>query len=420
MHVAFPLFSRVSISILKVCSACGPAVNTHVLPPALALSSSPLLQDLALDSLLALLEQLVVSNAIEFSELRQMLHGRLDSSDQTLGKHGLSNLAKCIAVITASTTPANREGVISDILTSLEGEAEAHQVQLSLLVSGDLGRVVDLSSMPQVADRFLAIYMSSFDDSPSEEVKHAAAYALGRASFGAQTVFLPAILDALDKNTQKKKYLLLSALREFIQCHQLSGGDGIAPFVPVILPHLIEHTADSEEGVRTMVAECLGSLTCLQPALMLKKLQDLVSEHSAIAAEGGHVLEGDEVSKKNALVCWTVATSLKLAIAGNADASQLSLFMPSFLKLLDQEALNVRNAALLMVYSAVHHMPQLVAGLMKEVMPSLYEVRRSCMPDCIFPSFLDVNLVLTAYSASFCRYYAGSVFKLISGCRVEA
>merc|ERR1712083_580281 len=54
---------------------------------------------------------------------------------------------------------------------------------------------------------------------------------------------------------------------------------------------------------------------------------------------------------------------------------QLAQYMPSFLKLLEQKELGVRNAALLMVYSAVHHMPQLVAGLMKDlIMPSLYEV----------------------------------------------
>jgi cullin-associated NEDD8-dissociated protein 1 len=51
--------------------------------------------------------------------------------------------------------------------------------------------------------------------------------------------------------------------------------------------------------------------------------------------------------------------------------------MPSFLKLLQKEELSVRNASLLMVYSAAHHMPQVVAGLLKdEIMPSLYEVSK--------------------------------------------
>mmetsp|Transcript_30518 Transcript_30518/g.46814 ORF Transcript_30518/g.46814 Transcript_30518/m.46814 type:complete len:1387 (+) Transcript_30518:134-4294(+) len=362
---------RVSISILKVCPACRPHVKTHVLPPALAISTSPLLQDLALESLLALLEQLVISDAVEFSDLLTMLRGRLDSKE-TISKHSLGNLAKCIGTITAVTNSSDREEVVDDILSSLETASDPRNVQLSLLVSGDLGRVVDLSSMPGVADRLLSIYINSFD-SGSEEAKHAAAYALGHASYGAKSVFLSALLDALEKSSQKKQYLLLSALRDFIQCHQKSGSEDISSTLPVIVPHLVTHSGDTEEGVRTMVAECMGSLTCLQPAPMLQKLQELVSAHSSISSEGGRVAE-DSDSKKNVLVCWTVATSIKLAIAGRADAAQLSPFMQSFLKLLDQEVITVRNAALLMVYSAVHHMPQLVAGFMKEIMQPLYEV----------------------------------------------
>jgi cullin-associated NEDD8-dissociated protein 1 len=113
----------------------------------------------------------------------------------------------------------------------------------------------------------------------------------------------------------------------------------------------------------------------MQPALMAEKLSKIAEDHSAIVAEGCVVDPEDTASKKNALVSWTVATSMKLAIAGKADPSQLAVYMPNFLKLLDQKELGVRNAALLMVYSAVHHMPQLVAGLMKEdITPALYEV----------------------------------------------
>jgi len=378
LHISH-LSLRASISTLKVCPACGPAVKEYVLPNALNLSASPLLQDLALDSLLALLEQIVLSNAVDFHELLEMLRSRLGQASSS--KHAIYNLAKSIAVITSVTSEANRQAVVSETLQSLEGlttpdeAAELKKVQLALLVSGDLGRIVDLSSIGGVAGRLQAIYMGYFD-SPSEDLKYAAAYALGRAAVGAQPVFLPAIVDDLEKNNEKKQYLLLSALRGFIQCnYQQSGGEGIAASLPVIMPHLENHCSDSEEGVRTMVAECLGSLICMQPASMLEKLSGMVSSHSAIEAPNGTVDPADEASKKNAMVCWTVATSIKLSIAGKADQAQLAIHMAVFLKLLEQKELSVRNAALLMVYSAVHHMPQLVAGLMKDcIMPSLYEV----------------------------------------------
>lgn len=371
---------RAAISVLKQCPNSGPAIKAHVIPNALVLSTSPLLQDLALDSLLALLEQIVLSNAVESGEMLSMLRERL--KEEKIGKHAIYNLAKCIAIITATTTPENRQGVVNETLVLLDkmetpdDANELRRVQLALLVSGDLGRMVDLSTLSDgVAERLQKIYVEYFLSS-SEELKHAAAYALGRASVGSQSVFLPVIVNTLDEKNQKKQYLLLSALREYIKCSFVqSGGEGIASTLPVILPHLEQHCKDDEEGVRTMVAECFGSLTCMQPQTMLKKLRELQDSHSEIAAPGGVVAAEDAKSKENALVCWTVATSLKLAIAGKVDPAELSNYMPGFLKLLQQEELSVRNAALLMTYSAVHHMPQVVAGLMKEdIMPSLYDV----------------------------------------------
>jgi cullin-associated NEDD8-dissociated protein 1 len=370
--------SRAAISALKVCPSCSSSVKDHILPKVLELSSSPLLQDLALESLLALLEEVVAVDAIDFAELLGMLRARLDQASGN--KHAIYNLAQCIAVITASTDPRNLQGVLAETLGVLEGSptpgepAELKRVQLAILVSGDLGRRVDYGTMAGVSEKLDAIYMGYFASS-SEDLKNAAAYALGRAAVGAQAVFLPAIVDALEQNTEKKQYLLLSALRGFIQCsYQQSGGEGIAASLPVILPHLETHASDAEEGVRTMVAECMGSLTCMQPSVMLDKLSKLADAHSAITAEGGVVDPDDAASKKNALVCWTIATSVKLAIAGKADQAQLSIYMPNILKLLQQKELGVRNAALLMVYSAVHHMPQLVAGLMDEITPPLFEV----------------------------------------------
>ena len=364
-----------------------------MLPQALALSASSLLQDVALESLLALLEQVVASQAVDFHEFLGMLQSRVLSTASN--KHAVYNIARCIAVITAATTPEHRQGVVTETLASLQGmetpqEQEAlKKVQLALLVSGELGRRIDLStitvegSTTTAADTLQEIYMGYFESS-SEDLKYAAAYALGRAAVGAQSKFLPAIVDALEKNNQKKQYLLLSALRGFIQCsYQQSGGDSrIATSLPVIMPHLETHAADAEEGVRTMVAECLGSLICMQPGPVLERLQAMVSSHSTIHVDDETFNTTDDTSKTNALVCWTAASSMKLAISGKADPAVLGTYMSSLLSLLQQKELSVRNAALLMVYSAVHHMPQLLVGgdnsnsnIMKElILPTLYEV----------------------------------------------
>lgn len=301
-----------------------------------------------------------------------------------VGKAGVYNLAKCIAVITATTSAENGQKVLADVFALLEKNGTGtptaadslREVQLSLLLTGDLGRMYDLGTLDGVAERLKKVYITYFD-SNSEELRQAASYALGNASVGSQASFLPAIVSKLDEDNKKQQYLLLSALREFIlSSDRESGGLGVASSLPVILPPLEKHCADEEEGVRTMVAECLGSLTCLQPETLLPKLAELQTTHSQIAVSAeGSVEESDAESKKNALVCWTVASSVKLALAGKVDSSQLAGYMPTFVKLLDIKELGVRTAALLMVYSAVHHKPQVVSSLLKDsVMPSLYEV----------------------------------------------
>ena len=365
--------------MLKVSPSSGASVKSNVLPAALNLSTSPLLQDQALDSLLSLFKELVDSNAVDFNELRTSLEGRLSDQDGKDGPHGkqtIGNLGKSIATITAATSASDRDVVVKDILSTLESKkkTETQQVQLALLTSGDLGRLVDLSKMEGVAPRLQTIYLSSFDSS-SEDVKHAAAYALGRASVGAMGTFLPAILEALEQNNEKKQYLLLSALRELIHCHKLGGSGDIGPSVPLILPHLFTHSTDKEEGVRTMAAECLGSLTCLQPAVILPQLKDLVEKHSGKNVAEDASEDDKAAAKHDARACWTVATSVKFAIAGKVDPEQLAPFMPTFLALLQEEDIMVKNTTLLMVYSAVHHTPQLVTGLMQEhILPSLYEL----------------------------------------------
>ena len=361
-------------SFLEVCPAAGPAVKAHLLEPSLKLSTSSLLQDLALDSLLAFFKQVVVTKAVEFDELLQSLRQRLNGR---VGKHAIYNLAKCIAIITGSSGAESTNELLKEIFELLESDktpedtASIRQVQLALLITGDLGRITGLGAD---ADRLKRIYMNQFESS-SEDLKHAAAYALGNAAVGSPATLIPAIIDTLRGDNRKQQYLLLSGLREFIKCSARNGSDTLSASLHDLIGPLEEHCADEEEGVRTMVAECFGSLSCLRPETMLPKLRELQTSHSEISAPEGTVNEDDAGSKKNALVCWTVATSVKLAIAGKVDSAQLSPHMPTFVSLLNQSELSVRTAALLLVYSAAHHMPQVVAGLMQDsIVPSLYEV----------------------------------------------
>jgi cullin-associated NEDD8-dissociated protein 1 len=122
---------------------------------------------------------------------------------------------------------------------------------------------------------------------------------LGRATVGAVDAFLPGILTALEGSSGKKQYLLLSALREFIHCFRDKEGGDLSSHIPVILTHLERNCASDEESVRSMVAECLGSLACIEPKTIFPVLQKLAA------------------NPEKPIVRWTVGSAVKFAIGSS-------------------------------------------------------------------------------------------------------
>ncbi len=301
LHVCHLSLSA-SNSILKARPSTGVLVESHILPAALTLSKSPLLQNPALSSLLVLLEELITSKAIAFDKLRNLLVEQMDTSGIKISKQVISNLAVCIATIATVATSAKQKSFIKSTIDSINksDDDNAQSTQLNLLVSGDFGRKIDLSSMPGMAESIQHIYNLSFDSS-NEDIKHAAALALGRASVGAVDAFLPGILSDLEESSGKKQYLLLSSLRECIHCFREQGGGGLSSSISKILPHLEKNCESDEEGVRLMVAECLGSLACLEPKTILPVLQQLVTKETP----------------KKAIVRWSAGSAVKFAIGGH-------------------------------------------------------------------------------------------------------
>jgi cullin-associated NEDD8-dissociated protein 1 len=400
---------QASLSILDESSLCGSVVKEHLLPAVIQLCGSPSLQDKALDSLLGVIQKLVTCNIIGFNELFEALQSKLPKVPQSLeenqahsessAKKVIGNIAKCLAIITSSTSETKRIEVVTDLMNVLGNglsNDNVYSIMLALRMSGDLGCTVELSAIDVVREKLQFTYISYFDshvedvkNSHVEDVKNSAAYGLGRASVGSIAEFLPNILNALEESSGKKKYLLLSAIREMICCYKLGFGNDISPIVEQILPHLKQNFGDKEEGVRTIIADCMGSLVCLKPDNILPELQNI---HSQNATEP--------------LVCWTIASTVKFAVSGGCDGKKLQPFMPTFLKLLTSGDLNVKNSALLMVYASMHHNPQLVLPSMEEtIQPALLEVS-------IYQSILSVKSKFTAnLLCSFISLFVGCSIK---------
>jgi len=448
-----------------------------MLSPALSLSTSALLHDglPAHASLLKLFEELVVSNTVSFTELWKAMEDRFNdtqsgfdantstsslltrqssttSTTTMMSRQSISNLSKCMAVVAVKAPSKDEmEGVIANLVNylqsaceqeSLQSEEEA-KFQLYLLTTGEIGQLMNivatLTNGAKIAETLQRLYVTGFEY-PHEEIRAASAYALGHFAVGSMEVFLPQILTRLQETatnevaSSKHTYLLLSSVKEVVRTHQLNGID-LAPSLPLMLPQLFLFLSSKEDGIRSMVAECLGSMICIQPLTVLPKLQELTQTHTT--KEVGNNEEQPLQREEDARACWTIATAVKFAISKHSSVSELKGYMPSFLVLLrdggndlttekdidlKEREVSVRNAALLMVYAAVHHQPLLLADLMTEhVLPFLYKLALLKLPRVVdlgpFKQRVDDALPLRKASLSI---FAASLEKCPSSIDIPA
>ena len=71
------------------------------------------------------------------------------------------------------------------------------------------------------------------------------------------------------RHSAAPQYLMLSALNELAK----SGGASLAAVVPQLLPTLFTFAERDEEGVRNVVAECLGKLAAVAPDAVVPALE---------------------------------------------------------------------------------------------------------------------------------------------------
>lgn len=241
--------------------------------------------------------------------------------------------------------------VVEQFLRDVQNPRSDAQHIFALLIIGEIGRHIDLSSVTSLKQ----VILNSFSP-PSEEVKSAASYTLGSVAVGNLPQYLPFVLQEIEAQP-KRQYLLLHSLKEIITCQSLSPGGVqlLQPFVPAIWQQLFRHCECGEEGTRNVVAECLGKLTLIDPASLLPRLQEsLVSD--------------------SALMRTTVVTAVKFTISDQPQAIDplLRQSIGEFLRTLQDPDLNVRRVALVAFNSAAHNKPSLVRDLLDSVLPQLY------------------------------------------------
>lgn len=315
---------RVSPSI-----ASTDALLQKALVNSISLCRSSMLQGPTLEALKGFFAQLTELNS-PGSSFTDLFTAFMDSPSD-LSKHSVLNLARCIAATCVVTSEANRQSAFAKFAGDISSADEKNKI-VALYSLGEFGRQINLKGYADVKETILQNFSAN-----GEEVKAAAAYALGSICVGNTEEYLETIMHKLEQGVNS--YLLLSSLREVISDHAASPQHGFTVYIDRVLPVLKKMSEREEEGVRNMVAECLGKLTITNG----DKLIPVVMELCGSASVGSR---------------WTGVTSLKYALTASANPAaveKLFSHIAPFLKALQDEDLNVRRAALLALNTGAHH-----------------------------------------------------------------
>eukprot|EP01117_Protostelium_nocturnum_P019172 TRINITY_DN823_c0_g1_i1.p1 TRINITY_DN823_c0_g1~~TRINITY_DN823_c0_g1_i1.p1 ORF type:complete len:1231 (-),score=471.75 TRINITY_DN823_c0_g1_i1:58-3750(-) len=324
----------------------------NIVGKSLELLKSSLLGGLALDSLLAFFSELIKTNSPTFgydSLLEQLV--AVVSSGKDTPKQVLSNTAKSVAAITSQTDGAKRTKTVNRFVAEAKSTKDDQSKHLALFALGEIGRLNDLSSHDDLEKSILGSFESS-----SEETRQAASFALGSVAVGNLKHYLPHVVNEIKTNS-KSKYLLLHSLREII-VRQSANPESIAAlrsFQDELLPILFNDCEYEEEGVRNVVAECLGKLALVSP-------QELVPALTK------------SVSSKSAFTRGTVVSAVKYAIVEKPQPidSLLVTAIPTFLNSLSDSDLLVRRNTLFTLNYAAHNKPQLIRDVLPQYLPLVY------------------------------------------------
>ncbi|CAI9300289.1 unnamed protein product [Lactuca saligna] len=332
----------------------GLTVRNKVLPQALTLVKSSLLQGQALSALQNFFATLVYSANTSFDALLESLLSTAKPSPQSGGiaKQALFSIAQCVAVLCLAAGDHKCSSTVKMLTDILKDDSTTNSAKqhLALLCLGEIGRRKDLSSHVHIEN----IVIESFQ-SPFEEIKSAASYALGNIAVGNLPKYLPFILNQID-NQQKKQYLLLHSLKEVIVRQSVDKAEFQDSSVEKILNLLFNHCESEEEGVRNVVAECLGKIALIKPSKLVPALKERTTSPAAFTRA-------------------TVVVAVKYSIVERPEKIDAVLYpeISSFLMLIKDQDRHVRRAAVLALSIAGHNKPNLIKGLLPELLPLLYD-----------------------------------------------
>ncbi|WWC66659.1 uncharacterized protein I206_100563 [Kwoniella pini CBS 10737] len=233
-------------------------------------------------------------------------------------------------------------------------KATEPDVYLSLLCIGEIGRITDLSTSPDLFDKVLGFF-----DNDSEEVRSAAAFAAGNLAVGAPKVFLPAIIKHIETvKSEATRLLLLHSLKEVILHSSSAQLELLADSLwkPLFADDVSTKEGEiGDDGIRNVKAACIGKLTTTAPGKFIPQLQELLRS-----------------SPKNRAI---VAAAVRYTLIDTSSSYDeiIAPIIVEFLSLMKDSNLIVRRLSLASLNSAIQHKPHLIVDKLNTIQPLLYD-----------------------------------------------
>ena len=192
----------------------------------------------------------------------------------------------------------------------------------------------------------------------SDDLKNASAFCLGSLAVSNQKVYLPRLVENLRSGRQKYYYAL--AVNELVTQSSTSGAlsASLALFSRELwdLLFVVAAESQSEEGTRSLVADCIGKLLLLQADTFLSLLRENLSS-----------------TNEWIRVCVVAAFRYTLSHSPEKFDSALYPVIGQFLSHIGDESLAVRKMGLTALSSAMHSKPELLRHVMDDLIPLLYK-----------------------------------------------
>ncbi|KAH8101480.1 ARM repeat-containing protein [Cristinia sonorae] len=327
-------------------AATYPEVERELLKDIYKTAHNPLISGAPFDSVLAFFAALVEADLQIGTHIVPNLVNAVEKAPKSEASY--ANVAKCIGQVVKSQQSI-AAGTIAMFAKHIRlGVAtKTMQTVLSLLVMGEVGRFIDMSNQQDIFTHAVEHFAHE-----QEEVKTAAAFAAGNIAVGNLHQFLPAIVNMIETDSQKR-LLSLHALKEVVTHCSHGQLENVAD---LLWTPLFQNSENSEETTRNVAAACLGKLTTTHPSRYLPQLHSRIQDENPAARA-------------------TVLAAIRYTFADNSPAYDEALgpVIMDFLNLINDSDLTVRRLSLSTLNSAARAKPYLLVPHLSVITPALYK-----------------------------------------------